>query len=69
MMLETWCWMESVLKDISYHYTHLRPDYLTAWKAANPGMPDPPQKIPDDLLRNLVRTKHFNRAYWFLDQM
>ena len=75
-MLENWCWTPSQIKALSQHYSSLTPAYLDAWKAeqkASSSPPTtnspPPEKIPDDLIENLVRTKHVNGALYTLRQL
>lgn len=62
-MLERWCWTESVLRDMSCHYSTLTPEHHKHWKdhgcAADP---DPPREIPAQLVTDLVRTKGVNEA-------
>ncbi|KAF3802553.1 Saccharolysin [Colletotrichum gloeosporioides] len=69
VMLENWCWMADELRHMSCHYTRLNPELLDDWRRKNPGQPDPPEKIPDELLGPLVRSRNVNRALWLLRQL
>ncbi|KAL8969043.1 MAG: hypothetical protein Q9183_002184 [Haloplaca sp. 2 TL-2023] len=69
-MLENWCWTPSQLKALSCHYSSLSPEYETAWKEnakTDTSKPDP--KLPDELIENLIRTKHVNDALFNLRQL
>ena len=69
-MLENWCWTPSQIKALSHHYSSLSASYLDAWKAENASSSTPPpEKIPDDVIENLVRTKHVNGALHYLRQL
>lgn len=61
--------MKDVLKEMSCHYTKLDPQYMAKWQVENPGVPCPPEKLSDELLQNLVKSRAVNRALWFLDQL
>lgn len=69
-MLENWCWTPSQLKALSRHYSSLSPEYMEAWKsAAGNGAEKPEERIPDELIRNLIRTKNLNGALFNLRQL
>lgn len=68
-MLENWCWMRGVLKDVSCHYTTLCPQYLEKWQEEHPGLEAPWPRIPDQLVDDLVKSREHNRALWFLGQL
>jgi len=68
-MLENWCWTPSQLKSLSRHYSTLSPEYLKTWEESAGGKPRPPEQIPDDLIENLIRTKHVNDALFNLRQL
>jgi metallopeptidase MepB len=68
-MLENWCWTPSQLKSLSHHYSTLSPEYLETWKASNPGQSAPSEKIPDELIENLIKTKHVNEGLFTLRQL
>lgn len=55
-MLENWCWQPAQLKAMSKHYSYLAPDYLAAWEVQNSGEPQPPERIPDELLAKLLNS-------------
>lgn len=74
-MLENWCWTPSQLKSLSRHYSSLSPEYMKAWgeqAAASQGgstPAEPAEKIPDELISNLIKTKHVNDALFNLRQL
>ena len=76
-MLENWCWTPSQLKSLSKHYSSLSPEYLQAWQeqaaksdSENAGTTTKPaEKIPDELISNLIKTKHVNDALFNLRQL
>ncbi len=69
-MLENWCWTPSQLKSLSRHYSYLSDDYSKSWQEnAKNGKSQPPEQIPDELLDNLIRTKHVNDAMAELRQL
>lgn len=68
-MLENWCWTPSQLKSLSKHYSALSPEYLAGWKEQAHGKPQPPENIPDEVIENLIRTKHVNDALFNLRQL
>ena len=61
-MLENWCWTPSQLKALSHHYSSLSPEYEAAWREQTKGLSKPDEKIPDELIENLIKTKHVNAA-------
>jgi metallopeptidase MepB len=71
-MLENWCWTPSVLKSLSHHYSRLSPDYLASWKEQanrDTEVDQPPRTIPDSMIESLIRTKHVNKALFYLGQL
>lgn len=71
-MLENWCWAPSQLKSLSHHYSSLSPEYLEAWKeqaGSVNGANKPEDKIPDELISNLIKTKNLNGALFNLRQL
>ena len=69
-MLENWCWTPSQLKSLSHHYSTLSPEYKAAWQEqAGKDAPQPEANLPDDLIENLIRTKHVNAALFNLRQL
>jgi metallopeptidase MepB len=69
-MLENWCWTPSQLKALSRHYSSLSPEYMEAWKeAAKDGVKKPEERIPDDLIKKLIKTKNLNGALFNLRQL
>lgn len=69
IMLENWCWMKDVLEGLSCHYTTLDENYLADWRKQHPSEPDPPRKIPEGLVENLVKHRYFNRGLYHLYQL
>ena len=68
-MLENWCWTPSQLKSLSRHYSSLSSEYLSAWQEKASGQSTPPEKIPDELIESLIKTKHVNDALFNLRQL
>src|ERR1700748_2330132 len=68
-MLENWCWMKDELKTMSCHYIRLDPDYMEAWKEANPGSTVPPKTIPGCFLENLVQQRPMFRLHRYLTEL
>lgn len=68
-MLENWCWTPSQLKSLSKHYSTISPEYYKAWKEHAGDKPDPAAEIPDELIQNLIKTKHVNAALFNLRQL
>lgn len=69
-MLENWCWTPSQLKALSHHYSWLSPEYEAAWREqAGKDQPQPEKQLPDELIENLVKTKHVNDALFNLRQL
>ena len=68
-MLENWCWTPSQLKALSHHYSLLSPEYEAAWREQTKGQSKPDEKIPDELIENLIKTKHVNDALANLRQL
>lgn len=69
VMLENWCWMKEELKRMSCHYTQLDPKYSDSWQEAHPGVSLPLDRIPDDMLDGLIKSRDMNRALWYLYQL
>lgn len=69
-MLENWCWTPSQLKALSHHYSTLSPEYEAAWREqAGKDALTPEKKLPDELIENLIKTKHVNDALFNLRQL
>ena len=68
-MLENWCWTPSQLKALSHHYSSLSPEYEAAWLEQANGQTKPDEKLPDELISNLIKTKHINDALFNLRQL
>lgn len=70
-MLENWCWNPAQLRSLSYHYSHLSPEYEATWKEAqnDANIEKPGAQLQDDLSNKLVATKHVNGALANLRQL
>lgn len=68
-MLENWCWTPSQLKALSHHYSSLSPEYEAAWREQAKAERRPDEKLPDNLIENLIKTKHVNDALANLRQL
>ena len=69
-MLENWCWTPSQLKALSHHYSWLSPESEAAWREqADKDQPRPEKQLPDELIENLIKTKHVNDALFNLRQL
>lgn len=62
LLLENWCWLPETLQQMSCHYTSLSPKYMAEWRAAHPGEPDPPVKLPAELQRQLLESRNAHRG-------
>lgn len=69
-MLEEWCWVPSVLKGISKHYSYLSTEHFGAWKSqAGPEASQPPLTIPDSMIKSLLEARYLNSALFTLRQV
>ena len=69
-MLENWCWTPSQLKSLSKHYSYASDEYFKAWQETSPDHKEKPEeKIPDDLIQKLIKTKNLNGALFNLRQL
>jgi len=68
-MLENWCWTPSQLKSLSRHYSYLSPEFKAAYDESSNSSGQPPEHMPDDLIKNLISTKHVNAALFNLRQL
>ncbi len=69
-MLENWCWTPSQLKALSHHYSKLSSDYKAAWREqVGKEAEEPKEQLPDELIENLIKTKHVNDALFNLRQL
>lgn len=59
-MLEHWCWIPSVLRSMSRHYSYLSPEYRQTWLDEHPDANGilPPERIPDAMVESLVKAKN-----------
>ncbi|KAF2475700.1 zincin [Lindgomyces ingoldianus] len=68
-MLENWCWTTSQLRSLSNHYSYLSPDYELAYLESSGESKKPSERIPYELITNLINTKHINDALFNLRQL
>ncbi|KZM28219.1 Saccharolysin [Ascochyta rabiei] len=69
-MLENWCWTPSQLRSLSYHYSHLSPEYEQAYLESSGTDKKPSdERIPNSLISKLINTKHVNDALFNLRQL
>jgi len=71
-MLENWCWEPKQIKALGQHYSSLSPEYEQAWRdsaKASKSDPLPAKVMPDDLVANIIKTKHVNEALFTLRQL
>jgi len=69
-MLENWCWTPSQLRSLSKHYSYLSDPYKAAWEESSAGKSSQPaETMPDNLIDNIVRTRHVNDALFNLRQL
>lgn len=68
-MLENWCWTPSQLRSLSRHWSYLTPQYEKIYKENSTDKAQPPETIPDDLINNIIKTKHVNDALANLRQL
>ncbi|MCJ1359379.1 MAG: hypothetical protein MMC33_009381 [Icmadophila ericetorum] len=75
MMFENFLWTTRHMKDISCHYSHMSPEYSKIWRASlakSESMGNvelPPEKISDEIIESLIRTKSNNSALTNLDKL
>ncbi|MCJ1385755.1 hypothetical protein MMC17_008879 [Xylographa soralifera] len=65
MLFEKFLWKPRHVKELSYHYSYLSPEYLESWKASKSsqeGLIQPPAQLSDQLIKQLVKTEHVNGA-------
>lgn len=68
-MLENWCWNPNQLKALSRHYSTISPEYEAAWREQANSEDKPSEQLPDELIQNLIKTKHVNDALSNLRQL
>lgn len=68
-MLENWCWEPSRLKELSFHYSLLSPEYAKFWEQQAENKTKPLPQLPDDMAENLVKSKLVNGALFELRQL
>ncbi|KXS96036.1 hypothetical protein AC578_2277 [Pseudocercospora eumusae] len=68
-MLENWCWVPSILKHLSQHYSSLSPEYHESWKQQQKigqGLAAVAEKIPDELITGLLKAEEAGKATFYL---
>jgi len=70
IMLENWWWTPSVIEELSCHYSYLSDAYLKSWKEtqADSTVKQPPRKLDDETIQNLMKSKYSNGALGVLKQ-
>jgi metallopeptidase MepB len=72
-MLENWCWTSLTLKSFSQHYSTLSSECFKSWNQEQAGSDGKiemiPEKIPEDIIKSLIRTKQVNNALFYLRQL
>jgi hypothetical protein len=68
-MLERWCWIPERMKALSRHYSYLSPEYRAAWEEQADGALRPPERIPDEMVGALMRTKMVYGAQYQLQNV
>ncbi|KAK3678268.1 metalloendopeptidase [Recurvomyces mirabilis] len=68
-MLENWCWTPSQIRALSKHYSHVSPEYATAWQESAKEEKQPGEHMPEELIKSVVSTRHVNDALFNLRQL
>lgn len=69
-LLENWCFVPSVLKELSQHYSAVSPAYLETWREKKKGeVNPPPETIPDDLIAKISAVYRVNNSLEHLNQI
>lgn len=68
-MLENWCWKQSILQALSFHYSYLSHDFLSIWNEENPEGKRPDEKAPLELMESISKTRNLNIAFTTLRQL
>ncbi|GAB7348341.1 hypothetical protein MBLNU459_g6313t3 [Dothideomycetes sp. NU459] len=73
-MLENWCWTPSQLRFLSKHYSYLSDSYKSAYieslaSSGKNSSEHPSEKMPENLIDSIVRTRHVNDALFNLRQL
>jgi Zn-dependent oligopeptidase len=69
IMFEKFLWLPAHMSDCSLHYSYLDPAYLSAWKEANPGKPQPAKKLPDKMMEKLIEARDVGAADDMLNRL
>src|SRR5690349_3745116 len=57
ILLEYWFLTERHIRGVARHYSYLSPEYREAWLAENPQGRYVPERLDDDLVRRLSKTR------------
>lgn len=70
IMLENWWWTPSVIKELGCHHSYLSDAYLQSWKEkqTDANVRQPPEQLDDEMIENLMKSKHTNKALATLKQ-
>ncbi|KAK4991943.1 metalloendopeptidase [Elasticomyces elasticus] len=70
-MLENWCWTPTQLKSLSKHYSYVSDAFKSAWQesGSNGSASQPPETMPDSLVKSIISTRHINDALFNLRQL
>ena len=63
LTFEHFFWTAHHIKDVSCHYSYVSPQYKAAWEAkqSNSDMPQPPQQLPDEVVKGVLGLKLSNK--------
>ncbi|KJR86848.1 metallopeptidase MepB [Sporothrix schenckii 1099-18] len=60
MMLEQWCWLPDVLRQLSWHYTRVDQSFKEVWHKEHPGEDLPPERIPESHIAQRIARRPGN---------
>lgn len=68
-LLENWCWDSSMLQEMSRHYSYLSLEYYNAWKNGVKDKSQPPEVLPDAIIRSIISNRYIGASIHLLSQM